>query len=130
MNTSIYNISLLNLLWVMIPVAVVIVMVPVAIVIVIYIRWTQDKVTLFYALFRMLIQLILIGYVLTYIFDANSPYLVILILCVMLIAASIIAMRPLRKQLNSLYLHAFLECTWRASLLECWYHLLQWCERR
>ncbi len=83
-------------------------MIPVAIVIVIYIRWTQDKMTLFYALFRMLIQLILIGYVLTYIFDANSPYLVILILCVMLIAASIIAMRPLRKQENSLYLHAFI----------------------
>jgi putative ABC transport system permease protein len=98
MNTSIYNISLLNLLWVMIPVAIVIV---------IYMRWTQDKTTLFYALFRMLVQLILIGYVLTYIFDANSPYLVVLILCVMLIAASIIAMRPLRKKIHSLYLHAF-----------------------
>jgi putative ABC transport system permease protein len=83
-------------------------MIPVAIVVVIYMRWTQDKATLFYALFRMLIQLILIGYVLTYIFDANSPYLVILILCVMLIAASIIAMRPLRKQLKSLYLHTFI----------------------
>ena len=99
MNTSIYNISLLNLLWVMIPVALVIV---------IYIRWTQDKATLFYALFRMIIQLILIGYVLTYIFNADSPYLVVLILCVMLIAASIIAMRPLQKQQTSLYLHAFI----------------------
>lgn len=98
MNTSIYNISLLNLLWIMIPVAIVIV---------IYIRWTQDKATLFYALFRMLIQLILIGYVLTYIFDANSPYLVVFILSVMLIAASIIAMRPLQKQQKSLYIYAF-----------------------
>jgi len=42
MNTSIYHISLLNLFWVMIPVAIVIV---------IYMRWTQDKATLFYALF-------------------------------------------------------------------------------
>ena len=99
MNTSIYNISLLNLLWVMIPVAIVIV---------IYMRWTQDKATLFYALFRMLIQLMLIGYVLTYIFDANSPYLVVLILCVMLIAASVIALRPVQKRQNSLYLHAFI----------------------
>lgn len=99
MNTSIYNISLLDILWVMVPVAVVIV---------IYMRWTQDKITLFYALFRMLIQLILIGYVLTYIFDADSPYLVILILCVMLIAASVIAMRPLQKQQSSLYYHAFI----------------------
>lgn len=99
MNTSIYHISLFNLLWVMIPVALVIV---------IYMRWTQDKSTLFYALFRMLIQLMLIGYVLTYIFNADSPYLVVLILCIMLIAASIIAMRPLQKQKTSLYLHAFI----------------------
>ena len=91
MNTSIYNISLLDLLWIMIPVAVVIV---------IYMRWTQDKSTLFYALFRMLIQLMLIGYVLTYIFNADSPYLVVSILCVMLIAAGIIAMRPLQNQYN------------------------------
>ena len=99
MNTSIYNISLLNLFWVLIPVAVVIV---------IYMRWTQDKATLFYALFRMLVQLMLIGYVLTYIFDANSPYLVILILSVMLIAASVISLRPVQKRQRSLYLHAFI----------------------
>jgi putative ABC transport system permease protein len=98
MNTSIYTISLFDLFWIMIPVAVVIV---------IYMRWTQDRSTLFYALFRMLIQLMLIGYVLTYIFDADSPYLVVSILCVMLIAAGIIAMRPLQKQHRSLYLYAF-----------------------
>ena len=56
----------------------------------------------------MLIQLMLIGYVLTYIFAANSPYLVVLILCVMLIAASIIALRPVQKRQNSLYLYAFI----------------------
>lgn len=83
-------------------------MIPVAVVIVIYMRWTQDKTTLFYALIRMLIQLMLIGYVLTYIFDTNSPYLVVLILSVMLIAASIIALRPVQKRQNSLYLHAFI----------------------
>ena len=98
MNTTIYHISLLDLIWVMIPVAIVIV---------IYMRWTQDRATLFYALFRMLIQLILIGYVLTYIFASDSPYLVVLILSVMLIAASIISLRPLQKQQKSLYLYAF-----------------------
>ena len=99
MNTSLYNISLLDLFWVLIPVSVVIM---------IYMRWTQDKTTLFYALFRMLIQLILIGYVLTYLFDAKSPYLVVLILCVMLVAASIIAMRPLQKPEKSIYFYAFI----------------------
>jgi putative ABC transport system permease protein len=98
MNTSIYHISLLDLIWVMLPVAIVIV---------IYMRWTQDRATLFYALFRMLIQLILIGYVLTYIFASDSPYLVVLILSVMLIAASVISLRPLQKQQKSLYLYAF-----------------------
>ena len=83
-------------------------MIPVAIVIVIYMRWTQDRTTLFYALFRMLIQLMLIGYVLTYIFDADSPYLVILILSVMLITASIIALRPVKQRRNLLYLHTFI----------------------
>lgn len=83
-------------------------MIPVAIVIYIYIRWTEDRVTIFYALFRMLIQLMLIGYVLTYIFSADSPYLVVLILVVMLSAASIISMRPLQKRHSSLYLHAFI----------------------
>jgi len=99
MNASLYNILLSDLLWVCIPVAFVIM---------IYVRWTEDKATLFYALFRMLIQLVLIGYVLTYIFDAKSPYLVIIILSVMLIAASVIAMRPLKKAEKSLYIHAFI----------------------
>ncbi len=99
MNPSIYNISLQDLLWVMIPVVVVIV---------IYIRWIDDRRTLFYALFRMLIQLILIGYVLTYIFESKSPYLVVFILSIMLIAASIISLRPIQKKQKSLYLYAFI----------------------
>ena len=99
MNTSIYTISLLDLLWVMIPVAVVIA---------IYMRWTQDRTTLFYALFRMLVQLILIGYVLTYIFSSDSSYLIILILSVMLVAASIIALRPIQNKNKNLYLYSFI----------------------
>ena len=99
MEPSLYHISMLDLLWVAIPVVIMMV---------IYIRWTQDKATLFYALFRMLIQLLLIGYVLTYIFASDSPYLVVLILSVMLIAASIIALRPMQKKDKSLYLKAFI----------------------
>ena len=93
---------MLDLLWACIPVVIMIV---------IYIRWTQDKLTLFYALTRMLIQLILIGYVLTYIFTSDSPYLVILILSVMLVAASIISLRPMQKKDSSLYMKAFISIT-------------------
>ncbi len=82
--------------------------IPVGVVIYIYIRWTEDKTTLFYALFRMLIQLLLIGYLLTYIFDSKSPYLVIMILSLMLLAASIISLRPLKRKDSSLYLHTFI----------------------
>jgi len=93
---------MLDLLWACIPVVIMIV---------IYIRWTDDKLTLFYALARMLIQLILIGYVLTYIFTSDSPYLVILILSVMLVSASVIALRPMRHKQKSLYLKAFISIT-------------------
>ena len=96
--TSIYTISLLDLFWVMIPVSIVIYF---------YMRWTQDRTTLFYALLRMLVQLILIGYVLTYIFSSESSYLVILILSVMLVTASVIALRPLQKKNKNLYLYSF-----------------------
>ena len=74
----------------------------------IYFSWTKDKLTIPYALIRMLTQLILIGYVLTYIFNSNSSYLIILILSIMLIAGSIIALRPLQKRNRLLYLYAFI----------------------
>jgi putative ABC transport system permease protein len=99
MKPSIYHIQLLDLLWALIPVTIMIV---------IYIRWTKDKTTLFYALFRMLIQLLLIGYILTYIFASDKPLLIVFILSLMLTAASIIALRPLEKKQNSLYLYAFI----------------------
>lgn len=98
MNTSIYHLSLLDLVWVLIPVSIVIF---------IYTRWTMDNKTLFYALGRMALQLVLIGYVLTYIFTADSPFLVVTVLCVMLFAGSIISLRPVQKRYKRLYLYAF-----------------------
>jgi putative ABC transport system permease protein len=83
-------------------------MIPVVVVIVIYMRWTNDRTTIVYAIFRMLVQLILIGYVLTYIFSSNSSYFVILILSVMLVSASIIALRPMQKKNTQMYLYAFI----------------------
>jgi len=99
MNNSIYNIELLDLIWVFIPISVVIVL---------YIRWTEDKSTIFYALFRMLVQLLLIGCVLTYLFEADSSLLVVGVLCVMLVFASIIALRPSAEKEKALYLYAFI----------------------
>jgi len=81
-----YHIALVDLLWMLIPVGIVVFF---------YYYWTKDSKTLPYALARMLLQLLGIGYLLVYIFDTSSPYLIALILAVMLGAASFISMRPL-----------------------------------
>ncbi len=96
---DIYNIQFLDLLWIMLPIVIVMY---------IYMRWTDDKITISYSLIRMFLQLILIGYILTYIFDTKLPYLVVLILSIMLIASSIIALRPIAKKNRLLYLYAFI----------------------
>ena len=78
MNNIVQNISLANLSLAFIPVLVVIAIIW---------RWNMGYKTTIYAIFRMLVQLLLIGYVLTYIFETNSNYIVITILIIMLLAA-------------------------------------------
>jgi len=80
--------------------------IPSAIVIGIMYFWSAGGQTALYATFRMLIQLLLIGYVLVYIFDADHPAVIVGVLAFMLAVASWIAIRPLKnKQLTS-YIHA------------------------
>ena len=54
----------------------------------------------------MLLQLLLIGYVLVYIFEADQPGIIVTVLLIMLALASWIAIRPLRNKQPHLYLHA------------------------
>jgi len=93
-----YLISFLDLIWVFIPIGLVYY---------IYRRWSKDSTTIPYALARMFLQLILIGYVLTYIFQTKEFYYIIAILTLMLIVASIIAMRPVEEKNSKLYLISF-----------------------
>jgi putative ABC transport system permease protein len=79
---------------------------PVAIVVGIMYRWSAGAQTALYATFRMLVQLLLIGYVLVYIFDSNQPVFIIAVLAVMLTAASWIAIRPLQKKHPTVYLNS------------------------
>ncbi|MBN1687685.1 MAG: ABC transporter permease [Candidatus Omnitrophica bacterium] len=79
-------------------------MIPLVIVMIIYIRWALPYKTLLDATARMLIQLILIGFVLIYIFESHSPWLVTGILSFMLMIASWIAIRPLTLKSPDLYL--------------------------
>ena len=102
MNTSVQVISIPGLIWALLPAAIVVG---------ILYRWTTTGRTAVYAVTRMLIQLLLIGFVLAYIFDAEQPGIIILVLAVMLVVASWIAIRPLRHKQPSLFRNAFIAIT-------------------
>ena len=79
---------------------------PAAVVIGILFRWTTNARDAAYATVRMLIQLLLVGYVLVFIFDAEQSGIVIGVLVTMLVVASWIAIRPLQDKQPRLYLYA------------------------
>ena len=69
---------------------------PVALVVGVLVRWSLGARTTLYAMGRMLLQLLLVGYVLTSIFTTDSPWVVGGVLAAMLTIASWIALRPLQ----------------------------------
>ena len=97
MGTELTAISLQGLIFAMLPVAVVIG---------IMFRWSAGAGTAVYATLRMLIQLLLIGYVLVYVFDTDQPAFIIAVLMFMLAVASWIAIRPLQKKQPRMYLNS------------------------
>lgn len=82
--------------------------VPAVIAIVIMFRWNAGAKTAIYATFRMLVQLLLIGYVLVYIFAADQSWVIIAVLIVMLVAASMIAIRPLADRDSEVWRNALI----------------------
>ena len=99
MKIDIYEIELFNL---------VIALIPIAVVIVILALWSLNSKTAIYASARMLIQLIAIGYILTSIFTLDNPSIVVLVLAVMLLMASWIALRPLKRRSRDLFFKALI----------------------
>lgn len=98
MNNSIQIIPLQNLALAFIPVIVVIL---------ILWKWKLMYKNSLYAIFRMLIQLLLIGYFLAYIFEADNSLVVLLVLAVMLFSSSLIALRTMHIPKKTLYLKSF-----------------------
>ena len=84
----------------------VIAILPAAVVIGILFRWSADGKTAIIATLRMLVQLLLIGYVLIYIFETDRPVFIIAVLTVMITAASWIAIRPLQKKQPRMYFNS------------------------
>jgi putative ABC transport system permease protein len=82
--------------------------IPVAILIVIMLRWSINAVTGIYALARMLLQLVVVGFALTWIFTSESVGLVAGLLSIMLCAAAWIALRPLANRNWQSLLHALI----------------------
>jgi len=85
--------------------------IPVVIVIVITWKWQSNYRTSIYAIFRMLIQLLLIGYVLAYLFEADKSWVVIIVLTVMLFASAWIGLRTIHGVTIKVYVKALLAIT-------------------
>lgn len=80
-----------------------VILIPVFFVIGILYRWSLEGGVAVYSIARMLAQLLLIGYLLTWIFSAQHGGIVLAVLGVMLLAASWIALRPLQTRDRSAF---------------------------
>ena len=77
---------------------------PVAVVVALMWWWELGYGRAIYALSRMLIQLLLIGYALVFIFEAESSAIIVAVLAVMVLASSWIALNTVETGRKSLYL--------------------------
>ena len=84
------------------------VFIPAAAVIGILHTWSLNWHNTIYAIGRMLIQLLLIGYFLNYIFESNNASITISILALMMVAASWIGLRTIQGKRQVLFKFAFL----------------------
>jgi len=99
MNNSVQVIPLAHLALAFLPVF--------AVVAVLY-RWALEDRTALYALLRMVVQLLLIGYFLAYIFESESAWVVLAVLGVMVSVSSWIALRTAKGERRRLYPKALL----------------------
>lgn len=82
--------------------------IPVAITLVIIAFWSSNLSRAVTAIARMLIQLLLIGYLLDYIFNANNHLIILAVLSFMLIAASWIALGSLPVKRSTLIVYSLI----------------------
>jgi len=99
MNQAIHIIPIQNLLLTLIPLSVVIF---------IYFRWSLRGEQIIYASVRMILQLIAIGFVLTFIFKTENVTIIFSILGAMLLMASWISLYAIKAHRKQLYFKALL----------------------
>jgi putative ABC transport system permease protein len=107
--------------------------IPALLVVFMLFRWSIGGRPSLYALARMALQLILVGYVLTFIFQTDRIWVVLGVLTIMLSVASWIALRPLQQRSPALLAKAWLAIFFGGGLslvvvtqvvlnLEPWYY--------
>jgi len=97
-NNPVPNISTLGMI---------IALAPTIIIVTLMHQWRMPTRETLYAVTRMLIQLLSIGYVLVFIFETSYLWIIISVLCFMLLIASHIAIRPLHNTSMKHYQAAF-----------------------
>ena len=97
MNNTIATIPLLNLLLAFIPVLVTLAILH---------NWSLKAGHASYAVLRMLVQLLLIGYFLTFIFESHDAGIILIILLIMVLASSWIALGTVASMRIQLYKNA------------------------
>ena len=81
--------------------------IPVLLVLFILYRWSLNVTNAVYSVGRMLIQLLLVGYVLTTLFAAESAWIVVLVMLIMVMSASWRALGTVKEHRLILYRSAF-----------------------
>ena len=94
-----YQISFLDLIWIALPLLFVYY---------IYQKWSNDKITIPHAISRMFLQLIVIGYVFTYIFETIYFYIIMAFLSIIFIFVIILILCLFAKKNLQLYWFSFL----------------------
>lgn len=82
--------------------------IPVLVVIFIQLNWSLPQKRTIHALVRMLVQLLLVGFSLGYIFESNSAWLVLILLIIMVLFSSWIALNNIEAPKSQLFQRAVL----------------------
>ncbi len=82
--------------------------IPVVMVLWILYRWSVDVNSAIYSLFRMLIQLLIVGYFLAFIFESDNAWIILCVLSVMVLFSCWIALRASEINRKQLFFITFL----------------------
>ncbi len=82
--------------------------IPVLVVLFVQFKWSLSPKRTIYALARMLVQLLLVGFFLSYLFESSSTWLVLIILIIMVLFSSWIALNNIKESKGKIFHRAVL----------------------